>query len=58
MLEGGQEDAPGEARARQAGVVGKTQTLKEKASTDESYEERQMLWKGMAGRSSTELVRQ
>ena len=37
-------------------MTGKTQTLKEKASADESYEKRQMLWKGMTGRSWTELV--
>ena len=57
-LEGSQEDVMEEARARQAGVAGKTQTLNEKASADESYEERQMLWKGMAGRSWTELMQQ
>ena len=39
-------------------MAGTTQTLKEKASADESYEERQMLWKGMAGRGWTELVQQ
>ena len=59
-LEGGQGDVMEEARARQAGVAGETQTLKEKgkASADESHEKRQMLWKGMAGRSWTELVQQ
>ena len=34
------------------------QTLSEKAAIDESYEKRKMLWKGMAGRSWTELVQQ
>jgi len=34
-----------------------TRALKEKAAA-ESYEKRQMLWKGMAGRSWTELVQQ
>ena len=32
--------------------------LDEKAAADESYEKRQMLWKGMAGRSWIELVQQ
>ena len=36
----------------------KTQTLKENASADESYEKGQMLWKGMAGRGWAELVQQ
>ena len=57
-LEGGQEDVIEEARARQAGVAGKTQTLKEEAPADEPYEKRQMLWEGMAGRSWAELVQQ
>ena len=52
------EDVMEEARARQAGVAGETQTLKEEASANESYEKRQMLWKGMAGRGWTELVQQ
>ena len=36
----------------------KVQTLGEKAAADESYEERQMLWKGMTGRSWSKLVQQ
>ena len=55
-----QEDAPGtEIRAGQAEVSGKAhaQAQEEKAAT-ESYEKRQMLWKGMAGRSWSELVQQ
>ena len=57
VLEDGQEDAPEEVRAEQAGESGKAQAQKDKAAT-ESYEKRQMLWKGMAGRSWTELVQQ
>ena len=57
MPEDGQEDAPEEVRAGQAGEPGKAQAQKDKAAS-ESYEERQMLWKGMAGRSWTELVQQ
>jgi hypothetical protein len=57
VLEDGQEDAPEEVRAEQAGESGKAQAQKDKAAA-ESYEERQMLWKGMAGRSWTELVQQ
>ena len=34
------------------------QALREKVAADESCEKRQMLWKGMAGRSWTELVQQ
>ena len=45
---------------KQDGVAGKTQTLKEKTAADESYEKRQMLWKGMPMTSKcwTELVQQ
>ena len=58
MLEDSQEDEPGgEAREEQAGVSGKAQAQKERAAA-ESYEKRQMLWKGMAGRSWSELVQQ
>ena len=57
MLEDGQEDAPEEVRAEQAGELGKAQAQEGKAAA-ESYEKRQMLWKGMAGRSWTELVQQ
>ena len=57
MLEDGQEDAPEEVRAEQAGESGKAQAQKDKAAS-ESYEKRQMLWKGMAGRGWTELVQQ
>ena len=52
-----QEDAPGEASREQAGVSGETRAQKEKAAA-ESYEKRQMLWKGMAGRSWTGLVQE
>ena len=38
----------------QASATGKVQTVSEKAAADESYEKRQMLWKGMVGRSWTE----
>ena len=38
-------------------MPGKAQAQKEKAAA-ESYEKRQMLWKGMAGKSWTELVQQ
>ena len=37
--------------------MGEVRAQKDKAAT-ESYEKRQMLWKGMAGRSWTELVQQ
>ena len=57
VLEDGQEDAPEEVRAEQAGESGKAQAQKEKAAA-ESYEKRHMLWKGMAGRSWAELVQQ
>ena len=60
VLEGGQEGVTEEARVRRAGVTGKAQTEKEKAPADESYEKRQMLWKGMAGAGSSwiEMVQQ
>ena len=60
VLEDGQEDAPDVGvEAEQAGVPGKAQAQAqgEKAAA-ESYEKRQMLWKGMAGRSWSELVQQ
>ena len=58
VLEDSQGDEPGgEAREEQAGVSGKAQAQKEKAAA-ESYEEGQMVWKGMAGKSWTELVQQ
>ena len=57
MLEDGQEGAPVEVRTEQAGESGKAQAQRDKAAA-ESYEKRQMLWKGMAGRSWTELVQQ
>ena len=57
VLEDDQEDAPEEARAEQAGESGEARAQKDKAAA-ESYEKRQMLWKGMAGRSWTELVQQ
>ena len=48
-----------EIRAEQAEGSGKAhaQAQEEKAAA-ESYEKRQMLWKGMAGRSWSELVQQ
>ena len=49
-MEDGQEDAPEEVRAEQAGESGEAQALRDRAVA-ESYEKRQMLWKGMAGRS-------
>jgi hypothetical protein len=56
VLEEDRKDAPvGDAGAEQAGVSGKAQAQKEKAAA-ESYEKRQMLWKGMAGRSWSEMV--
>ena len=54
------KDAPDVGvEAEQAGVPGKAQAQAqgEKAAA-ESYEKRQMLWKGMAGRSWSELVQQ
>jgi hypothetical protein len=53
-------DVSEEARVMQASAAGEAQTLSEKVATDESYEKRQMLWKGMAGagRSWIELVQQ
>jgi hypothetical protein len=58
VLEEGQENAlVGELWVEQAGVSGKAQAQKEKAAA-ESYEKRQMLWKGMAGRSWSEMVEQ
>ena len=45
-----QEDASVEASREQAGMLGEARAQKDKAAT-ESYEKRQMLWKGMAGRS-------
>ena len=55
MLENDQEDAPVEAREEQAGLLGEARAQREKAAA-KSYEKRQMLWKGMAGRSWTGLV--
>ena len=52
-----QEDALGEASREQAGVSGETRAQKEKAAA-ESYEKRQMVWKGMAGKSWTGLVQE
>jgi hypothetical protein len=47
------------AEAEQAEVPRETQTqAQEEKAAAESYEKRQMLWKGMAGRSWTELVQQ
>ena len=55
MLVDGQEDVSEEARGMQADAAGRAQTLSEKAAADESCEKRQMLWKGMVGRSWIEL---
>ena len=44
-------------RAEQAGESGEAQAQRDKTAA-ESYEKRQMLWKGMAGGSWTELVQQ
>ena len=52
-----QEGAPGEAQEEQIGGSGGTRVQRERAAA-EAYEKRQMLWKGMAGRSWTELVQQ
>ena len=57
MLVDDQEDTPGEASREQAGVPGETRAQKETAAA-ESCEKRQMLWKGMAGRSWTGLVQE
>ena len=48
-----QEEVPVEVGLAPASAARKVETLGEKAATDESYvyEEEQMLWKGMAGRS-------
>ena len=54
---GAREGAPGEAQEEQVGGLGGTRVQREKAAT-EAYEKRQMLWKGMVGRSWTELVQQ
>ena len=50
VLEDGQEDAPMEVGAEQAGELGKVQAQGDKAAA-ESYEKRQRLWKGMADMS-------
>ena len=57
MLVDDQEDAPREASREQAGVSGETRAQKEKTAA-ESYDKRQMQWKGMAGRSWTGLVQE
>ena len=53
MLEDAQEDAPDVGvEAEQADTPGKAQAqAQEEKVAAESYEKRQMLWKGMAGRS-------
>ena len=55
-----EEEAPDVgAEAEQAGVPRETQAqAQEEKAAAESYEKRQMLWKGMAGRSWSELVQQ
>ena len=57
MLGDGQTDAPEEARGEQSKMLGEARAQREKAVA-ESYEKRQMLWKGMAGRSWTGLVQE
>ena len=57
MLGDDQEDASEEARKEQAGMLGEARAQREKAAA-ETYEKRQMLWKGMAGRSRTGLVQE
>ena len=57
MLEEGQEGASGEASREQTGTMGEARAQKDKAAA-ESYEKRQMLWNGMAGRSWTGLVQE
>ena len=58
VMVGGQEGVPVEARLAPARATRKVQTLGEKAATDESYEGRQMMWKGMAGKSWFERLRE
>ena len=36
----------------------RVKTLQEKTASDESYEKRQMLWKGMSGKSWSVLIQQ
>ena len=52
-----QEGASGEAQEEQTGGLDESRVQKEKEAAL-MYEKRQMLWKGMAGRSWTELVQQ
>jgi hypothetical protein len=48
-----------EVRAEQAELSGKAQAhAHEEKAAAESYEKKQILWKGMAGRSRSELVQQ
>ena len=54
---GAQGGSPGEAQREQAGGLSGTRVQREKAAAV-VYEKRQMLWKGMTGRSWTELVQQ
>ena len=56
-MEDGQEDEPEDVRVEQSGESREAQALKDRAAA-ESYEKRQMMWKGMAGRSWAELVQQ
>ena len=57
VLEDDQEDASEEASREQAGMLGEARAQKDKIAA-ESYEKRQMLWKGMTGRSWTGLVQE
>ena len=54
VLDEGREVAPEEAGVEQAGEPGRAKAQEDKAAA-ESYGKRHMLWKGMAGRSWTEL---
>ena len=55
--EGAQEGAPGGAQEARIGGLDGTRAQRERAAAV-VYEKRQMLWKGMAGRSWTKLVQQ
>jgi hypothetical protein len=57
VLEDDQEDAFEEASREQAGMLGEARAQKVKTAA-ESYEKRQMLWKGMVGKSWTGLVQE
>ena len=58
VMLGGQGAVPAGAGVAPARAAGGVQVLDEEAVADGSYEERQVLWEGMSGRSWLELVRQ